>query len=290
MNKREKILLTIVILLILTIIGGTVTALFLFNNNKDVDIKEEVKEEKEEIKEEKLDVKSDEIQLLMNQIVIENPCDNLLNYYEDKQIVLASNIDNDLKLVTAFNRLSRDRGEINTFTEEELTSTAKLIWGENIKLQHNSFLVISKAVYYEYNDGVYTKKDKLGSSCGGVLMSILLKQLTSAVKVGDRLIIEEVYMYLYANEDTNESYILKDYKVPPTEKEILTIISREESSEITGVINFDEVRSRAKTKWEIYSADISKYQSKLNKIQFIFEKEGDNYIFIRSKKIVNNGG
>lgn len=153
----------------------------------------------------------EEMNALYQKIAIFNDhsLDNYGYFYRSKEDLTEKNMDNRVKLVLAFNNLSKDANldeEIN-YTEEEMENSLKEVLGDNATFEGEDFMF--NCHYVDYDSGnFHYPKNSIG--CGDVFYGFL-SEVVSKEQKKDQVIIKEKYLYYEIDPSTLEAKVYSTY-------------------------------------------------------------------------------
>lgn len=207
-------------------------------------------------KKQSLDIESDFIQNLY-QLAIPNDYAPILN-----QLYNNDTFTNEYKLTTSIttllNKMNIEDVQDITLNAIDVEKTAKEIFGQDVKIEHQRLLfMIKNACGFEYDE----KKQQYNSfsGCGGLPFEFFSRKLIKAEENENQIILTEQIAYAYIN-------INNDYKASD-----IYIYNNSRQDKMLDFKQFDRANFN--------ESELAQYIDSGSTYELIFEKENDNYIF-----------
>lgn len=206
------------------------------------------------LKEKNININDDLIQNLYNAVNPSKDANILKLLYENP-----NNFSNEYILAVALKDNISSKKEGETISKEAVETSAKQIFGNNIKLTHErAYLFFDQYCGYDYDEN--KKQYELLHGCDGNTYETFLRKIIKAEQKGNKIIITEKSLYIKHDwESSSPSTIIYNNIIDKN------LIKNENN--VSKDINIDD-----------YLSDASTYE-------YIFKKEKGNYIFVEFKKV-----
>ena len=172
-------------------------------------------------------------------------------------------LSNNYMLVVALSDYIYEQdAKVEIVSKNEVDKRIESIFGKKEVEHQSTYLLFDEYCGFSYNDDL--EQYELISGCGGDMNRSFVRELVSARKEGDNIIIVEKSLYVYRDWDADYSYVTIYNNV--TQKEEIDEFNYDSTVELD--INLDNYIERAST------------------YEYTFEMVNDHYIF-RGVKLVD---